>query len=186
MTYFTHLNIPAYPTAYKEIVALTEELNLQWTAGGQICINTTEDEPTNYMLGVGSLQKDWSAVQKSESGVVSVPIKQRILKESDFTQLCTQFHGTVLEDLYNELKSRYTLGRVRLMRSDPKTCLSWHTDRNKRVHYVIKTQPGCFMVVDTQVLYMPQNSWWHIDTTVPHTAFNGSMERRLHLVAEVL
>lgn len=185
MPNFTQLEINQYPSSYAEITELVKDLSLKWVAGGQICLNTIPSCPTDYTLGTGSLQKDWSSSIRGKDGSIAVPLKQNQLKESDFTVLCTQFQGTVLEDLYSEITSRYKVGRVRLMRSEPKTCLSWHTDRNTRVHYVVKTQPGCFMVIGEEVKFLPQNTWWHVDTKVAHTAFNGSMEQRIHLVAEV-
>ena len=33
---------------------------------------------------------------------------------------------------------------------------------------------------------MKEKSWWHATTTVPHTAFNASLEERIHLVAVIL
>ncbi len=186
MSNFTQLEFKQYPSAYAEIQELVKDLSLKWVSGGQICLNTIPDAPTDYTLGTGSLQKDWSASVRSANGSIAVPIKKNQYKESDFTVLCSQFQGTILDHLYSEIASRCTIGRIRLMRSDPKTCLSWHTDRNTRIHYVIKSQPGCFMVVEDEVKHLPQNTWWHVNTMRAHTAFNGSMEQRIHLVAEVL
>jgi hypothetical protein len=72
------------------------------------------------------------------------------------------------------------------MASKPKTCLSWHTDSSKRLHYPLKTQEGCFMVIEDEVFHIPKNQWWLTDTVLPHTAFNSSKELRIHLVASIL
>jgi hypothetical protein len=64
--------------------------------------------------------------------------------------------------------------------------LSWHMDSTPRIHYVIKSQPGCLMVIEDTAKYLPTQTWWHTDTTKKHTAFNGSYEDRIHLVATVL
>jgi aspartyl/asparaginyl beta-hydroxylase (cupin superfamily) len=92
----------------------------------------------------------------------------------------------VFEEIYYTLQKYYTLGRVRLMQSKPKTCLTWHNDNSKRIHLPIKTNAGCQMVIENQVQHMPAGTWWLTDTTVPHTAFNASTESRIHLVAVVL
>jgi hypothetical protein len=72
------------------------------------------------------------------------------------------------------------------MKSKPKTCLSWHVDTTPRIHFPIKTQDGCFMVIDNEVQHLTKNTWWWTNTVAPHTAFNASKEDRIHLVAVVL
>ena len=72
------------------------------------------------------------------------------------------------------------------MNSLPKTCLSWHEDQTPRLHYPIKTQSGCFMVIENESKHLKQNQWYWTNTTVPHTAFNGSKQPRLHLIVTVL
>ena len=39
------------------------------------------------------------------------------------------------------------------------------------------------MVIDDTVNQLEQNKWYLTDTTVKHTAFNGSKDARVHLVA---
>jgi hypothetical protein len=60
------------------------------------------------------------------------------------------------------------------MKSEPKTCLSWHVDFSTRIHYPMKTQEGCFMVIADEVCHLTENTWWWTDTVLPHTAFNAS------------
>ena len=116
-------------------------------------------------------------------GIGSLAYDER--REWDFTVLCDIFKNTVFEDIYKELKKRYILGRVRLMRNESKTCLTWHTDTSPRIHYPIKTQKGCFMVIGDEVMHLKQNKWYWTNTLMKHTAFNGSREDRLHLVVTV-
>ena len=68
------------------------------------------------------------------------------------------------------------------MKSKIKTCLSWHNDSSPRIHYPIKTQDGCLMVIGDEVKHLEQDKWWWTDTTITHTALNGSREERIHLV----
>lgn len=161
-----------------------------WSKDNQICLNTTESQLDNFLLGSGSLEYDWDNAKEivDEYGNSSfyVPKYEVKYKEEDFSVLCTQFKGTLFEEVCNELSKRYSLGRVRLMKSKPKTCLSWHRDSSLRIHYPIKTQEGCFMVINNEVMHLEQNTWWWINTTLPHTAFNASKEDRIHLVAVVL
>jgi hypothetical protein len=113
------------------------------------------------------------------------------LREADFTYLCNQFRGTVFEEIFNMLNAHYALeglqmGRLRLMKSDPRRCYTWHIDKTPRIHYPIKTQEGCLMVIDDEVIHMPADKWVWADTVKPHTAFNGSMESRIHLVGAMI
>ena len=150
----------------------------------QICLNTIpgSDDPT---LGTSSLVYDWDRATEV-NGKLDVPLRDNPLEESDFTELCSQFRNTVWETIYRELESRYHIGRVRLMRSKPKTCLSWHCDTSKRIHLPIRTQPGCMMVIQDEVLHLEQGQWYMTNTMPEHTAFNASKEDRIHLVAVVL
>ncbi len=72
------------------------------------------------------------------------------------------------------------------MRSKPKTCLSWHCDTSKRIHLPIRTQPGCMMVIQDEVLHLEQGQWYMTNTIPEHTAFNASKADRIHLIAVIL
>jgi len=190
MKYFKKLDLPIYQNVLGELEQLLNSGKINWGRQNQICLNTTTDFPDSFLLGAGSLEFDWSKVnnQTAQSGVVkqSVPLKDVILNESDFTELCPQFEGTVFEKIYHDLKSRYHLGRIRIIKSEPKSCMSWHYDRTPRIHLPIKTQEGCFMVINDEVAFLEANTWWGTNTVLKHTAFNGSRASRIHLVAVIL
>jgi len=149
----------------------------------QICLNSIKEDPDNYLLGKGSLY--WDS-DKSDISTQKISRPKRKLEEDEFTELCSIFKETKFEEVYNELKLRYNLGRVRIMPSLPKTCLTWHYDVNPRIHFVMKTQPGCFMVFEDEVRHLPNATWWRTNTLNYHTAFNGSFDSRIHLVATIL
>lgn len=152
----------------------------------QICLNTSQPDGNNHWEGVGSLGKDWSK-SRTVNGTIIVPDRAIRLREDDFKYLCLKFKSTVFEDMYNEITSRYRVGRVRLMKLPPHQCLSWHTDSTQRLHYPIKTNEKCFMVIENEIKHLPQNEWWLADTVNNyHTVFNGSEEERIHLVACLL
>lgn len=190
MKYFTQLNnLPTYDL-YTSLMELLENKTISWPQHTQICLNTINNNSEDYVIGTGSLTHDWlnSYVETDEHGnnKTIVPEYETPLKESDFKFLCNQFIGTNFETVYNALSKQYTLGRVRIMKSTSKTCLSWHRDTSSRIHYPIKTQPGCFMVIEDEVLYLESNKWYLTETTFLHTAFNASKEDRIHLVVTVL
>ena len=169
---------------------LLQNKKISWSESNQICINTIVSEPTNYLKGTNSLIYDWDnakdTIDEYGNKKLVVPLHKTPLQEEDFTVLCKQFENTIFEIVYNLLSQRYKLGRVRLMKSTPKSCLTWHTDSSPRIHYPIKTQEGCFMVIENEVKHLEANKWYWTDTIKPHTAFNASKEDRIHLVAVIL
>lgn len=179
--------LPVYDL-YTELNNMILANSIKWGNGNQICLNSIEDNSDDVYTGVGSLTHDWDNSQIiTETGEKKRVLKEREkrLHETDFKFLCNQFKGTLFEDVYYSLSSRYKLGRVRLMKSESKTCLSWHTDSTARIHYPIKTQTGCFMIIENEIMHLPQNTWWYTNTIPYHTAFNASLESRIHLVAVV-
>ena len=147
---------------------------------GQICINTVPGHEDDFMLGAGSLIKNTNT--KIDS--YDMHDKERF-HERDFTIICNQFKNTVFEEIFEMLSNKYLLGRLKIFKSKPLTCLSWHTDFIPRIHYPIKTQEGCFMVIEDEVKHLEQNKWYMANTEKYHTAFNGSNESRIHLVGVI-
>lgn len=152
----------------------------------QICINGVKGHEHDIHYGRGSLIYDWDNFYYDDQGNLKAPERETPLREEDFTELCNPFENTLFEDVFYALREKYNVGRVRIMNSRPKTCLTWHNDDTQRIHYPIKTQEGCFMVVQDEVKHLQQNKWYFVDTLVPHTAFNGSTEERMHLVVNLL
>lgn len=181
-----HLTI--YDDLEQQLEIFLNETFVRWhNDHNQICLNTIKGHEDDYLLGTGSLLFDWNKCNNvNDINKLDVPLKENLLKETDFTTLCTQFKGTIFEEIHKELSKHYVLGRVRLMRALPKTCLSWHRDTSIRIHYPIKTQEGCFMVVEDEVKHLEKNKWWWTNTTTKHTAVNSSKESRIHLVVCVL
>lgn len=158
---------------------------LTWEYMDQICVNAPQGQDSPY-AGVGSLDLDWANAENTESGL-HVPPREQALNEHDFVELCSVFKDTAFETVYTALTDQYRVGRVRLMKSLPRYAMSWHYDYNDRLHYPVKTQFGCFMVIEDQIQHLEQNTWyWTATNGNYHTAFNGSNEERIHLVACLL
>jgi hypothetical protein len=172
-----------------ELTRLLESKAISWGIG-QICLNTTVDEPANTTLGVGSLLYDWDnrKIETDELGVTRHVLAKRdkVIHEFDFVNVCDQFKNTVFEEIYNAVAAKYEIGRVRLMKSESKGCLSWHTDTGYRLHYPLKTQEGCLMIIEDEVYHLPPGQWCLTNATLPHTAMNSSKESRIHLVFHIL
>lgn len=188
MNYFKHLNYPDFPNLITDLFSMIENNTIYWN-GNQICINSTKADCNNFLLGTGSLSKNWNkSVTKHSDKITSitVPRKENQLKEEEFTEICPIFQNTQIEKIYNFLSNKYILGRVRFIKSDPRTCMSWHKDSSTRIHYSLSTDKGCMMVIENEIIHMPRNTWWLTNTTMNHTAFNASMSSRIHLVAVIL
>lgn len=188
MKNFRKVDLPYFDIA-TELKAMIMDEKLSWDSMDQICLNTTADGDDTFEYGTGSLTKDWNNVERvqNEDGSISqsVPFRNPILNERDFTQLVSVFKNTVFEEIYNTIQDNFTTGRVRLMQSHPQFCMSWHDDASPRLHYPVKTQEGCLMVIGDEVMHLPQDEWWVTDTTNYHTALNSSNESRIHLVAAI-
>jgi len=162
----------------------------KYTKEKEICLLSTKQNSDDILEGAGSLNIDWknAKIINLEGGVQKTiaPRFKNPKKEEDFKYLCKQFQGTLFEDVFNALKEKYNLGRIKIFRSTRNTCLSWHRDNSDRLHFPLKTQNGCYMIIGNEVLHLKQNKWYWAETTIPHTAINASHEDRFHLVVSVL
>lgn len=164
----------------------TELLQLADLTANQYCITCPKGHEDNVFYGTGSLKYDWSKSTIKKDGSVDVPLRDTVIAESDFTEVCDLFKNTSFEEIYKALSNRYIVGRLRIMIMEPSMCLTWHQDTEERIHYPIKTQEGCFMVIEDEIRHLEQNKWYYTKTLKKHTAFNGSKDRRIHLVANIL
>ena len=109
------------------------------------------------------------------------------IDESKYTELMPEFEKTYFKEVYNVLKKKFKLGRVRLLLKEPRSTLSWHRDPEPRLHIPIYTNPGAIMVIDKRAHHMPADGSVTITNNLKyHNAFNGGEENRVHLVACVL
>ena len=109
------------------------------------------------------------------------------IDESKYTELVPEFEDTYFKEVYETLKSKFKLGRVRLLLKEPRSTLSWHKDPEPRLHIPIVTNKGCMMVIENIAKHMPADgSVWITNNLKYHNAFNGGEENRVHLVACVL
>jgi hypothetical protein len=103
--------------------------------------------------------------------------------EQQWNIIHPQLAGTWWEDFFKSLPM--PVYRSRLMIMHPRTCYSIHSDLNPRLHIAITTtKQARFIFTDPpQIIHLPDNGtlWW-VDTREEHTAINGSMGHRIHLV----
>ena len=109
------------------------------------------------------------------------------IDETKYTELVSDFHKTYFEEVYNTLRKKFNLGRVRILLKEPRSTLSWHRDPEPRLHIPIVTNLGCRMVIENIAKHMPADGTVTItNNTKYHNFFNGGEQARIHLVACVL
>ena len=109
------------------------------------------------------------------------------IDESKYTELVPDFEDTYFKEVYETLKKRFKLGRVRLLLKEPRSTLSWHKDPEPRLHIPIVTNKGCMMVIENVAKHMPADGTATITNNKKfHNFFNGGEQARIHLVACVL
>ena len=144
-----------------------------------ICLNQIPGNSNsikgNYARGVFWTKPDGSGKEVSRD----IPIN-----ESLYTEFIKDFKHTYFQEVYEQLSSRFKLGRVRILLKEPRTTLSWHRDPEPRLHIPIITNPGCLQVIENVAKHLPADgSVWITNNTKYHNAFNGGEENRVHLVA---
>ena len=109
------------------------------------------------------------------------------IDESKYTELVPEFENTYFKEVYETLRKRFKLGRVRLLLKEPRSTLSWHKDPEPRLHIPIVTNKGCMMVIENVAKHMPADGSVTITNNKKfHNFFNGGEQARVHLVACVL
>ena len=113
--------------------------------------------------------------------------RDKSIDESKYTEIIPEFKNTYFEEVYNLLKKKFKLGRVRILLKEPRSTLSWHRDPEPRLHIPIITNLGCKMVIEDVAKHMPADGSVTItNNTKYHNFFNGGEQDRIHLVACVL
>ena len=59
-------------------------------------------------------------------------MRDKPIDESKYTELVDDFKNTYFEEVYKTLKSKFKLGRVRILLKEPRSTLSWHKDPEPR------------------------------------------------------
>ena len=109
---------------------------------------------------------------------------EEIVDEAGFSEFVPEFKGGYFEEVYNQLTSRFRIGRMRVLMKDSYNCNSWHRDPEPRLHIPIVTNPGSLFIVNHHCTHLPADgSVYFTDTRGYHTALNGGPTPRVHIVA---
>lgn len=144
--------------------------------------------PVNQRLGADALtETDLSGryYARLDDRYEEVAVED-IVDEAAYTELNPIFSGTAFEDVFNALKQRFTLGRMRVLGKVPYNCNSWHRDPEPRIHIPIISNPGSLFVVNNHCTHLPADgSVYFTDTRGYHTGLNGGNQDRIHIVAAI-
>lgn len=85
-------------------------------------------------------------------------------------------------ELLNSYIKEFGLYRTRIMKLRPRTVMSIHQDHTPRIHLPVFTNDGCRMMIGHQCYHLKAGSAYWTNTTIEHTAFNGGVRSRVHIV----
>lgn len=193
MKYFEKIELPIFKNCIEYLNLLKLSNEVKWfksaipTNADQICLNAAQGYTDDVSFGAGYFADKGNSdffIRHTPEGDVRIPMKPSSVYS---WELCDVFYGTVFEEIYNELKTKYSVGRVRLLKSKPRTCMNWHIDPIPRIHYPIQTNAGCLMIIEDETYHLPENEWTLARTDKGyHTALNASDNDRIHIVADIL
>lgn len=122
---------------------------------------------------------------RADERYVEEPMEE-VVDEAAFSELIPEFADTYFAHVHEELTSRVPIGRMRLLSKGLYNCNSWHRDPEPRIHVPIISNPGSLFVVNHHVTHLPADgSAYFTDTRGYHTAMNGGLVNRVHLVAAI-
>ena len=149
---------------------------------GAIALNQIPNDP-NSIKGHNMRGVYWT-IPDETGKEVSRDIK---IDESKYTQVTPEFENTYFQEVYETLKKKFKIGRVRILLKEPRSTLSWHKDPEPRLHIPIITNLGCSMVIENVAKHLPADGAVTItNNTKYHNFFNGGEQARIHLVACML
>ena len=149
---------------------------------GAIPINQIPND-NNSIQGNNIRGKYWTIADETGKEVA----RDIDIDETKYTQLVPEFEKTYFKEVYETLRKKFKLGRVRLLLKEPRSTLSWHKDPECRLHIPIVTNKGCSMVIENVAKHLPADgNVWITNNTKYHNFFNGGEQARIHLVACVL
>lgn len=192
MLHYNKIDLPKFDVL-PALQSLIETDKVYWIqpanslSAQQICLNAAPGYTHDVSFGAGYFADKGKSdffIRHTDNGNERIPMKPSSVYH---WEICDVFLGTVFEDIYTTIKSKYNIGRVRLLKSAPRTCMNWHVDPIPRLHYPIQTDSACLMIIEDELHHLPLNTWTLANTHKGyHTALNASDIERIHIVADIL
>ena len=110
--------------------------------------------------------------------------REELVDEAMYSEFVPEYATTYLKQVHTELCKIATIGRMRVLSKGLYNCNSWHRDPEPRLHVPVISNPGSVFVVNNHCTHLPADgSVYFTDTRGYHTAFNGGLKQRVHIVA---
>ncbi len=134
-----------------------------------------EKETANDLSGRFWLRPDERYVEEPQ---------EELVDEFAFTEFVPKFRCSYIEEVHQALTALFPIGRMRVLSKGLYNCNSWHRDPEPRLHIPVISNPGSLFVVNNHCTHLPADgSVYFTDTRGYHTALNGGLHERVHLVA---
>ena len=120
---------------------------------------------------------------RSDERYIEEPCEE-LVDEFAFSEFVPDHRGSYFEQVHQALTDLFPIGRMRILAKGLYNCNSWHRDPEPRLHIPIVSNPGSLFVVNHHCTHLPADgSVYFTDTRGYHTALNGGLYERVHLVA---
>lgn len=88
--------------------------------------------------------------------------------------------------LINHYMNKFQLFRTRVIKMGSRSCLSYHQDKQRRIHFPLVTNEKCFMVIEGKTYWLRPGRIYLVNTKKTHTVINGNRVKepfdRIHIV----
>ena len=112
---------------------------------------------------------------------------EELVDEIAFSEFDPDLKESYFATVHKELSLRFKIGRMRILSKGLYNCNSWHRDPEPRLHIPIITNPGSLFIVNHHATHLPADgSVYFTDTRGYHTALNGGLFHRVHIVAAII
>ncbi|MAF06366.1 MAG: hypothetical protein CL389_00745 [Acidiferrobacteraceae bacterium] len=166
--------------ALETCVTRTGDLGSEWKQHGFGILPLTHRAGQNSLSANDLSGRYW--MRKDERYVEEA--FEDYVDESAYSEFDSRFAGTYFQEVHRELSQRFPIGRMRILSKDAYNCNSWHRDPEPRLHVPVMSNPGSLFIVNHHVTHLPADgSVYFTDTRGYHTAVNGGLDQRVHLVA---
>ena len=170
-----HFDLDLVKGAYE-----TAKSNIGFSGNAVNCISLTRPEDGNTVVNERGIF--WTM-----DGLYNEIEVERFVNEDAYKVFEPLLNKTYLKNIYDILSEHYKIGRMRILKLDSRTSLSYHRDPEARLHIPIITNPGALMIVEDEAYHLKADgSVYYVDTTKYHTALNGGKHERIHIVATIL
>ena len=110
--------------------------------------------------------------------------REALVDEAKYSEFVAEYANTYFKHVHEALCEIATIGRMRVLSKGLYNCNSWHRDPEPRLHVPVISNPGSVFVVNNHCTHLPADgSVYFTDTRGYHTAFNGGLQQRVHIVA---